>query len=123
MVDRSISFSIYLYGADGLPIDRSLETAAAHLQRLDRMYFEWDGSFVWTGIDGAQRWQVDGMIYDAGTMIQYVDLKGWCPQAQWWQLIDAIGPGDHRAKLAWRVVTLPDRTIATMQQFHTTTWG
>jgi hypothetical protein len=84
------------------------ESAAEQLQSLDRMYFEMDGSFVWSGetvwseatpLSGEEstqvsvdpvRWQIDGMIYDVGGRIQRVELKGSCPKANWRQLLSVL---------------------------------
>lgn len=68
----------------------SFEQAAEGLQALDRMYFEFDGSFVWVG-DQPQPWQIDGMLYDRLGRLHRVELKGWCPLMQWHELLKALG--------------------------------
>jgi hypothetical protein len=62
------------------------------LSRLDRLFIEPDGSFVWTGAtaDG-QIWQVDGNLVDQGERLAYVELKGSCPEEQFDRLLSALG--------------------------------
>jgi hypothetical protein len=102
------SFNVHLYSRIGLPIDGladsrlglelvanslfpvSFEEAGGRLEQLERMYFEWDGSFVWVG-DTPTRWQVDGMLYDHSGRLHRVELKGSCPQSAWRQLLNAFG--------------------------------
>lgn len=72
----------------------SFEDAAEFLSRLARLYFEPDGSFVWVGDeegDGSS-WQFDGVLYDRGGRLQYVELKGDGPLAAWQQLRAILGP-------------------------------
>ncbi|MFO0923996.1 MAG: hypothetical protein U0905_16070 [Pirellulales bacterium] len=80
-------FFIRIYGTrEGGPLEQSMEVLAQKLESVPQLYFEWDGSFVWVGreSDDDTSWQFDGMIYDLGTQIQYIELKGmWHPQA--WQ--------------------------------------
>ncbi len=74
----------------------TFEAVAEQLQQLERLFFEMDGSFVWTGEAQTQanapavRWQLDGMLYDVGGRVQRVELKGCCPQASWRQLLGTL---------------------------------
>ncbi len=74
----------------------SFETVAERLEQLDRMHFEYDGSFVWTGISNEEdfhaTWQLDGMLYDYGGRLQRVELQGACPLLQWQELLRTITP-------------------------------
>ena len=72
----------------------SFEQAIARLELLPRMFVELDGSFVWNGqIDGligqieAQRWQIDGMLYDRSGHVLRLELKGNAPRQAWEQLL------------------------------------
>ncbi len=67
----------------------TFESVADKLQSFDRMYFEMDGSFVWTG-NSPLAWQLDGMVYDLGQQIQRIELKGQCPIDPWRQLLHAF---------------------------------
>jgi len=69
----------------------SFEDAAAELQKLPRMFFEFDGSFVWVSPQETERWQVDGVIYDRGGRLMFVDLKGECPEDALQQLLSIFG--------------------------------
>ncbi|HEY2412367.1 MAG TPA: hypothetical protein VGI40_09005 [Pirellulaceae bacterium] len=70
----------------------TFDDALAALQRLDRMFIEPDGSFVWTdGAGDGQAWQVDGNLIDRGDCLAYVELKGRCPELQLNQILSAIG--------------------------------
>ncbi len=65
--------------------------------RLDWLYFEMDGSFVWAVREGEESvGQIDGMIYDRDDAIEYLDLKGNAPAIRgksclrcWWKPIAA----------------------------------
>lgn len=74
---------------DQLPV--TFEQAAASLEQLPLLFFEPDGSFVWGSGAGPDRWEVDGLLYDGGRRLQYVSLRGSCPQAAFEQLLDAFG--------------------------------
>jgi len=69
----------------------SFEEAIAALSRLERMFTEPDGSFVWTSSQGERPWQVDGNLYDRGERLLFVDLKGACPAEQFDRLLGALG--------------------------------
>lgn len=74
----------------------SFEEAAERLQKLERLSFEMDGSFVWAGRlsddvlsdaglhDAA--WQIYGMLYDYGGRLQRIELQGTCPHEKWREL-------------------------------------
>lgn len=68
----------------------TFEQAVERLQRLDRMFIELDGSFLWTGQDSDCRWQLDGMLYDDGQRLKRVELKGSCPLASWQLLLGCL---------------------------------
>jgi len=70
----------------------SFEEAATALGRLERMFFEPDGSFVWvSGSPPRAGWQLDGMLYDRGGRLQYVELKGGVAAGEFDRLLDALG--------------------------------
>lgn len=74
-----------------MPLKCSFETVFAELGRLDRMYPEMDGSFVWTGEIERVPWQIDGMMYDRDDVVQWCEIKGVCPLKQWHQLLRCFG--------------------------------
>jgi len=114
-------FAIYLYGVDRKPIPADFESIAENLQKVERLYFEMDGSFIWTGEDGEFRWQLDGMLYDAAGVIQYVDIQGWCPLREWLSLLNTIADQadwDQR----WTVVRLPQLTTQSLGEFNQEIW-
>ncbi len=71
--------------------DCSFEEAVAKLSALPRMFVEPDGSLVWVSSQGQPAWQVDGNLYDRGTRLLFVDVKGTCPGAEFDQLLLALG--------------------------------
>jgi hypothetical protein len=73
------------------PFPVSFEQAGAALEKLDRLHFEPDGSFVWVSAGGKPTWQVDGNLFDRSGRLLFVDLKGTCPGAQFDQLLAAFG--------------------------------
>jgi hypothetical protein len=77
-------------------LPRSFEAAAASLEQLPLLYFEPDGSFVWGKGADQERWQVDGLLMDGGERLQFVGLRGTCPNSALDQLLEAIaGPDAH----------------------------
>ena len=89
-----LTFQISIRGSGqaGAPLATTFDKALAALQQLERLFIEPDGSFVWTGIasDG-QAWQVDGNLIDRGDCLAYVELKGHCSEAQFDQILTALG--------------------------------
>jgi len=69
----------------------SFEVTRERLARLDRMFCESDGSFVWVSSQGEPAWQVDGNLYDRNERLLFVDLKGSCPQQQFDRVLTALG--------------------------------
>jgi len=70
----------------------TFDAALAALEKLDRLFIEPDGSFVWAGVAGDGRaWQVDGNLIDRGDCLAYVELKGRCPEEQFNQVLMALG--------------------------------
>ncbi len=105
-------FHLYLYGASRGPIASSFEEAEERLTQLPLLYFEPDGSFVWTRDAGNQK--VYGMLYDAQEQIQYCEVRGQCDRQTWTMLCEAIA-GD--AGEALEVLLLPDRQLQDLQSF------
>jgi hypothetical protein len=67
--------------------DVSFEIAAERLQKLARLCFELDGSFVWAGRIDDEAWQIYGMLYDYGDRLQRMELQGICPLGNWRELL------------------------------------
>jgi hypothetical protein len=68
------------------------EEAAAALERLPRMIFEPDGSFVVSGNDlNSDRWQVDGHLFDFAGRLHRCELHGHCPEAAFDDLLRCVG--------------------------------
>jgi hypothetical protein len=81
------------------------EDAATQLERLPRMIFEPDGSFVLSGdIERAEasravtgpglpttRWQVDGHLFDFAGRLHRLELHGHCPPATFDDLLRCVG--------------------------------
>lgn len=91
------------------PFPVTFEQAADSLERLPRMYFEPDGSFVWVGDSGLRSgggdpaaddtlsgpWQLDGQLQEAAGRVLHVELKGDCPAEQFRQLLAALGSDEQ----------------------------
>ncbi|WP_147274289.1 hypothetical protein [Bremerella cremea] len=73
----------------------SFEAAQSYLNKLPRMYFEPDGSFVWVGETGdVAPWQVDGVAYDRNGRLHSVEMRGQCPERNFDTLLSGFGwPG------------------------------
>lgn len=121
-------FHVYLYGPDGGPLSVSFEDAASRLQKLPKLGFEWDGSFVWAlgpVIKGAAAEQVYGMMYDAGGAIQYCEIQGHCSLETWQTICQSIlGPSPKTAENgdSLRVMRLPESQWQDLQSFERSTW-
>ncbi|QDV27215.1 hypothetical protein [Aureliella helgolandensis] len=80
------------------PIPRTFEAVVGQLMELDRLYIEWDGSFVWCGKSSGEPsdsvWQLDGMLYDDGAAVRRLELRGSCPWIEWTQVLHALAPTD-----------------------------
>src|SRR5689334_11967789 len=73
------------------PFAITFEEAGQALERLPRLFFEPDGSFVWTSESGEPKWQVDGNLFDRSGRLLFVDLKGSCPSKALDQLLQSFG--------------------------------
>ena len=69
----------------------SFEEATAELNRLERIYCEPDGSWVWVSSQGEPLWQVDGNLYDRAERLLFVDVKGSCPPQEFDRLLACFG--------------------------------
>ncbi|QDU97212.1 hypothetical protein [Lignipirellula cremea] len=69
------------------PFDCTFEEAGEKLEATPRLYFEPDGSFVWTN-PGCQ---VDGILYDRNDRLIYVEVHGNCPAAFFDQFLTILG--------------------------------
>ena len=67
------------------------EDAAAMLERLPRMIFELDGSFVVSGEVDGRRWQVDGHLFDFADRLHRLELRGECPPSAFDELLRCVG--------------------------------
>ncbi len=77
--------------AIGAAFGVTFEQAGEALAKLERMFFEPDGSFVWTSGAGEPPWQVDGNLFDRSGKLLFVDLKGSSPSDQFDRLLAAFG--------------------------------
>jgi hypothetical protein len=92
---------------DAAPFTVTWEDAAAMLERLPRMLFELDGSFVFSGsvtrVDSERagssstpaqqdlRWQVDGHLFDFDGRLYRLELRGQCPPTIFDELLRCVG--------------------------------
>ena len=82
---------------------------------VSRIQLELDGSFVWVGAG----WQLDGMMYDRGERLLYVDLKGNCPKAAWDRLTKILAI----SKDASAIIRLPEGGLHDLQTFEASIWS
>ena len=73
------------------PFACTWEQAAERLQRLPRMIFEPDGSWIHSGGAGPDRWQVDGHLFDFAGRLHRVELHGCCPEESLDKLLRCFG--------------------------------
>lgn len=68
----------------------SFEEVGEALSRLERMFFEPDGSFVWVGLE-PELWQLDGNLYDRAGQVVQLELKGRCPPEAFDLVLQTLG--------------------------------
>jgi hypothetical protein len=73
------------------PFRCTWEEAADALKPLPRMLFEPDGSWIWSGGEGRDRWQVDGHLFDFSNRLHRVELHGECPPESLDRLLSCFG--------------------------------
>lgn len=61
------------------------------LEALPRVVFEPDGSWIFSGRVGHDRWQVDGHLFDFNDRLHRVELNGACPRESFDQLLRCWG--------------------------------
>jgi hypothetical protein len=81
-------FHVNLFGN---PFACSWEQAAARLEALDRMIFEPDGSWIWSGEVADAQWHVNGHLFDFDGTLHRIELHGWCPADQFDRLLTCFG--------------------------------
>lgn len=78
------------------PFPTTFEAAAERMQQLPRMFFELDGSFLFTGWQDETFWRLEGNLYDRRDALLYVELRIDSPRAPFEQLVEVIAPGSAR---------------------------
>lgn len=73
------------------PLAIGFDAALGRLDRLERMFTEPDGAFVWTSPREGLSWQVDGNAFERDGRVLLVDLKGSCPPPEFDRLLAAFG--------------------------------
>ena len=73
------------------PLARGFDEAFAALDRLERMFAEPDGSFVWASPREGTFWQVDGNACERDGRVLLVDIKGSCPPTNFDRLLEVWG--------------------------------
>ena len=81
-------FHVNLFGQ---PFLCSWEQAATKLEKLPRMMFEPDGSWILSGGARAHRWQVDGHLFDFDDRLHRVELHGFCPTESFDAMLGCLG--------------------------------
>ena len=81
-------FHVNLFGN---PFSCTWEQAAAELEALERMIFEPDGSWIWSGELDGEQWHVNGHLFDFAGVLHRVELNGWCPANQFDRLLTCFG--------------------------------
>jgi hypothetical protein len=93
VISNMLHFHVNLFASSReASFDCAWEDAAERLERMPRMIFEPDGSFVISGNDETgRRWQVDGHLFDFAGRLQRVELRGECPPAAFDDLLGCLG--------------------------------
>jgi len=87
-------------GLTDAPLDVTFEQVRDKLAVLPRMFIEPDGAFVWAGFtdrlgtrteDNTGAWQLEGVLYDQGDRLSYVELNGLCSEQAFDRFLGALG--------------------------------
>lgn len=78
----------------------TFEETLGALERLEQMFAEPDGSFVWVAPDRA--WQIDGNLYDREERLLFVELRGRAPAEVVDRLLFGLGWPAQRLAFEWR---------------------
>lgn len=105
-----MDFHVYLYGRERGALGISFEAASDALSEIDSLYFEPDGSLVWSDPPH----QVFGMLYDAAGSLQYVELRGRCDLIHWRRLTNVFLADRASAS----VLVLPQQELQDLQCFE-----
>lgn len=84
---------VRIYSVEGRRLTQSFEGFCECIRDWPGMFVEPDGSLVWVQALGRDRLQLDGMIYDRGESIEYLELKGSCTADGMQHLLSALVPG------------------------------
>lgn len=102
-----------LVGADNTPplFDRPLPFAFEELQsrlmRIPRLDIEPDGYFLVAGGEAdAERWQIDGHLFEYDALMHRVEMHGSCSDEMLSQLLACLGAEDVVFQLVHEGVTL-----------------
>lgn len=106
------------------PLAIPFDDAIVRLGRLERMFVEPDGSFVWTGRRFGRPWQVDGNAAELTGRLLLADLKGACPPDEFDRLLESFGwPGERLMVLLVRPgVLLAEETFRRHALARGKTW-
>lgn len=74
-----------------VPLAIPFDEAIDRLGRLERMFAEPDGAFVWASRREGLSWQVDGNVFDREGRVVLVDMKGSCPPSDFDALLACFG--------------------------------
>lgn len=101
------------------PLAVTFEHALDRLAQLPQMFIEPDGAFVWRPLPSvAERWQVDGNLFDRGESLFYVELKGSCPAAQFNQILMCLSTTPIEFAFEWveRGLLMNEATFRSMAE-------
>lgn len=90
---------VRIYSVEGQRLGQSFEGFCDCIRDWPGMFVEPDGSLVWVELAEGARLQLDGMIYDRGEFIEYLELKGSCTVDGMQRLLSALVPGVSVSKL------------------------
>lgn len=81
---------VRIYSVTGRSIAQTFEGFIQAISGWDGMYAEWDGSWVWVFYENQDRYQLDGMLYDQGGVIEYMEIKGRATRAAWEKICSVL---------------------------------
>jgi hypothetical protein len=100
------------------PLAISFERAVEELAALPRMFVEPDGSFIWVCDTDIPPWQLNGVLFDRGGQLQYVELRGTCGA----EAIEELAQIFRRGETGLAVQLMQQAVFLSEQEFRRLVW-
>ena len=98
--------------------EASFDQLFQKLESFERLFIELDGSFVWRGEHENKNWQVDGIVYEKDDFVWNIELKGYCDERAFIELIHSVTDQPEETV----VQSISDAVVVPMSEFIRMNW-